>query len=75
MPNKAYTLSFGNSKWADSLSPRPSTLTPQVFSWGVFLSALFTPKPIDDIVQSHLLEMIWDGEKIADVNEVNHIDI
>ncbi|MCU8331329.1 RES family NAD+ phosphorylase [Vibrio vulnificus] len=37
--------------------------------------ALFTPKPIDDIVQSYLLEMIWDGEKIAEVNEVNHIDI
>lgn len=37
--------------------------------------ALFTPKPIDDIVQSYLLEMIWDGEKIAEVNELNHIDI
>ncbi|HAS8255692.1 TPA: hypothetical protein I7670_02015 [Vibrio vulnificus] len=46
------------------------------FSLGVFfLSALFTPKPINDIVQSYLLEMIWDGEKIAEVNEVNHIDI
>ncbi|WP_275128878.1 hypothetical protein [Vibrio vulnificus] len=32
-------------------------------------------EPIDDIVQSYLLEMIWDGEKIAEVNEVNHIDI
>ncbi|WED25233.1 RES family NAD+ phosphorylase [Vibrio sp. DW001] len=35
--------------------------------------ALFTPKLVCDVVQSHLLEMIWDGEKIAEVNKVNHM--
>ncbi len=35
--------------------------------------ALFTPKPVCDVVQSYLLEMIWDGEKIAEVNKVQHM--
>ncbi|PSU66831.1 RES family NAD+ phosphorylase [Photobacterium phosphoreum] len=37
--------------------------------------ALFTPKPVYDVVQSNLLEMIWDGEKIAEVNKINHMNI
>lgn len=35
--------------------------------------ALFSPKPVCDVVQSYLLEMIWDGKKIAEVNKVNHM--
>lgn len=35
--------------------------------------ALFTPKLVCDVVQSSLLEMIWNGEKIAEVNKVNHL--
>ncbi|WP_430520607.1 RES family NAD+ phosphorylase [Aliivibrio sp.] len=35
--------------------------------------ALFTPKPVCDVVQSYLLEMIWDGDKIAEVNKVQHM--
>lgn len=37
--------------------------------------ALFTPKPVCDVVQSYLLEMIWDGEEIAEVNKVNNMAI
>ncbi|MCD9554016.1 RES domain-containing protein [Photobacterium carnosum] len=37
--------------------------------------ALFTPKPVHDVVQSNLLEMIWDGEKIAEVNKINYMNI
>ncbi|MGX9416655.1 RES family NAD+ phosphorylase [Vibrio sp. WJH972] len=36
--------------------------------------ALLTPKPVTDIVQSYLLEMIWDGEKISEVNKVSKIN-
>ncbi|MGF1723559.1 RES family NAD+ phosphorylase [Photobacterium nomapromontoriensis] len=32
--------------------------------------ALFTPKPVYDVVQTYLLEMIWDGEQITEVNKV-----
>ena len=35
--------------------------------------ALFTPKPVCDVVQSYLLEMIWDGKKISEVSKVNHL--
>jgi RES domain-containing protein len=35
--------------------------------------ALFTPKPVLDVVQAHLIEMIWDGEKISDINHISHI--
>ncbi|MCE0493071.1 RES family NAD+ phosphorylase [Vibrio salinus] len=36
--------------------------------------ALLTPESVDDIVQTYLLEMIWDGEKIAEVNRVNNVE-
>lgn len=35
--------------------------------------ALFTPRPIYDVVQSYLLEMIWDGKTVAEVNRVNNL--
>ncbi len=35
--------------------------------------ALFTPKPVSDVVQSYLLEMIWDGDSISEVNKVDHL--
>lgn len=35
--------------------------------------ALFTPKPVTDIIQANLLEMIWDGEQISEVNTITHV--
>ena len=46
---------------------------PSVRSENGICWALFTPKPVYDVVQSYLLEMIWDGEKIAEVNKVNNM--
>ncbi|MGR2849156.1 RES family NAD+ phosphorylase [Vibrio vulnificus] len=43
---------------------------PSVRSKGNQCWALLTPKPVKDICQSYLIEMIWDGEKIAEVNRV-----
>lgn len=48
---------------------------PSVRSESGICWALFTPKPVYDVVQSNLLEMIWDGEKIAEVNKINHMNI
>jgi len=46
---------------------------PSVRSKNAVCWALFTPKSVCDVVQSYLLEMIWDGGKIAEVNKVNHL--
>ncbi len=35
--------------------------------------ALLTPKPVTDIVQSYLLEMIWNGTTISEVNKVSKL--
>lgn len=48
---------------------------PSVRSESGICWALFTPKPVYDVVQSNLLEMIWDGETIAEVNKINHMNI
>jgi len=46
----------------------PSVRSPDGVCW-----ALFTPKPVYDVVQTYLLEMIWDGKQIAEVNKVKNI--
>ncbi len=43
---------------------------PSVRSKNGICWALFTPKPVTDIVPGYLLEMIWDGNKVSEVNEV-----
>ncbi|SON52698.1 conserved protein of unknown function [Vibrio tapetis subsp. tapetis] len=37
--------------------------------------ALFTPKPVLDIVQCYLLEMIWDGSSVSEVNKVSKVNL
>ncbi|MEF1207055.1 RES domain-containing protein, partial [Photobacterium damselae] len=37
--------------------------------------AIFTPKTITDVVQSYLVEMIWNGEQIAEVNTVENLGV
>ncbi|PAX99219.1 hypothetical protein CKO50_22025 [Pseudoalteromonas sp. HM-SA03] len=49
-------------------------LYPSVRNQGAECIALFTPKPVLDVMQTSLIEMIWDGESIADVNHVTHIE-
>lgn len=45
-----------------------SVRKPEQYCW-----ALFTPKPVLSVMQSSHYEMIWDGEKIASVNQLEKI--
>ncbi|MGD8172725.1 RES family NAD+ phosphorylase [Vibrio sp. TRT 21S02] len=47
---------------------------PSVRHQGGMCWALFTPKPVQDVIQGHLVEMIWNGEQIAEINEVKNIE-
>ncbi|PSB87967.1 hypothetical protein C5F63_09000 [Photobacterium damselae subsp. damselae] len=48
----------------------PSVRAEDALCW-----AIFTPKPITDVVQSYLVEMIWNGEQIAEVNTVENLGV
>ena len=46
----------------------PSVRNPTGTCW-----ALLTPKPVQSVTQAFLLEMIWDGESISEVNQLSSI--
>lgn len=46
---------------------------PSVRATGGTCWALFTPKPINEVIQANLVEVIWDGEQISEVNTITSV--